>query len=100
MLFVHLTDAERTGLADLSRQAIGRVALRAQMVLLSNRGYPVPTIATIHGCGHDVVRLWLHRYQAHGAAGLADLPRSGRPPTDPLARQIVDVQASQVPPRS
>lgn len=97
MLFVHLTDAERTELADLSRQAIGRVALRAQMVLLSDRGYPVPAIATIHGCGHDVVRLWLHRYQAHGAAGLADLPRSGRPPTDPLARQIVDVQAGQAP---
>lgn len=100
MLFVYLTDAQRTELTALSRQTVGRVALRAQMVLLSARGYAVPAIATIHGCGPDVVRLWLHRYQAHGSAGLRDRPRSGRPPTDPLARQIVDVQASQPPPCS
>jgi transposase len=98
MLFVHLTNAQQTELAELSRQAVGRVALRAQMVLLSDRGYRVPAIAAIHGCGPEVVRLWLHRYQADGAAGLADQPRSGRPPADPLARQIVDVQASQSPP--
>ena len=67
------------------------------MVLLSGRGHSVPQIAAIHGCGHDVVRTWLHRYRARGVAGLADLPRSGRPPTDRLARQIVDAQASQSP---
>jgi transposase len=97
MLFVHLTDAQRAELAHLSRQAVGRVALRAQMVLLSDRGQSVPTIATLHRCGRDVVRLWLHRYQERGVAGLRDRPRSGRPPKDPLARQIVDVQASQSP---
>ncbi len=97
MLFVHLTEAQRTDLADLSQRAVGRIALRAQMVLLSDRGYRVPAIAAIHGCGHEVVRLWLHRYHAHGAAGLADQPRSGRSPNDPLARQIVDVQAGQAP---
>jgi transposase len=100
MLFVHLTHAQRAELADLSRRAVGRVALRAQMVLLSDRGYPVSGIAAVHGCGHDVVRLWLHRYRAHGAAGLADRPRAGRPPEDRLARQIVDVQAGQPPPCS
>lgn len=97
MLFVRLTDDQRLELAAVSRQAVGRIALRAQMVLLSDRGHRVPEIATIHGCGQDVVRLWLHRYQAHGVAGLADLPRSGRPPTEPLARQIVDTQARQSP---
>lgn len=97
MIFVHLTDEQREELHRVSRQAVGRVALRAQMVLLSDRGYSVPAIAEIHHCGCDVVRTWLHRYQEEGVAGLDDEPRSGRPPNDPLARQIVDAQASQSP---
>jgi transposase len=97
MLYLHLTDEQRAELEVVSQRAVGRVALRAQMVLLSGRGHSVPQIAAIHGCGHDVVRTWLHRYRARGVAGLADLPRSGRPATDRLARQIVDAQASQSP---
>jgi len=97
MLYMHLTDEQRAELEAVSRQAVGRVALRAQMVLLSARGHSVPQIAAIHGCGRDVVRTWLHRYRARGVAGLDDLPRSGRPPQDRLARQIVDAQASQSP---
>lgn len=97
MLSVSLTARQQRELQQVSRQAVGRVALRAQMVLLSGRGYAVPTIAGIHDCGEDVVRTWLHRYQAHGVAGLEDEPRSGRPPKDPLAQQIIDAQASQPP---
>ena len=97
MLYVHLTDDQRAELEQVSRQAVGRVALRAQMVLLSDRRYSVPQIAALHGCGQDVVRGWLHRYEDRGVAGLEDLPRSGRPPKAPLARQIVDAQASQSP---
>jgi transposase len=41
--------------------------------------------------------LWLHRYHAEGIAGLADEPRSGRPPKDRLAAEMVDTQASQSP---
>jgi len=84
----------------VSRQAIGRVALRAHMVLLSDRGFTVPQIAAIHDCGEDVVRIWLHRYEREGVTGLEDEPRSGRPPRDPLAGSIVDAQASQSPPCS
>jgi transposase len=64
---------------------------------LSDRGHSVPQIAAAHGCGQGVVRTWQHRYEDGGSAGLQDRPRSGRPPTDPLARQIVDAQASQSP---
>src|SRR5215216_1092999 len=70
MLYVELTEAQRAELQQVSRQAVGRVALRAQMVLLSDRRYSVPQIAAIHGCGQDVVRDWLHRYQDRGVAGL------------------------------
>lgn len=97
MLFVTLTNDQHRELQQVSRQAVGRIALRAHMVLLSGRGYDVPTIAGIHDCGEDVVRLWLHRYEGEGVAGLEDEPRSGRPPIDPLAQQVIDAQASQPP---
>jgi transposase len=97
MLHVHVSDAQRRELEAVSRQATGRVALRAHMVLLADRGYSVPQIAMIHACGRDVVRTWLHRYERHGVAGLLDHPRSGRPPQDRLAGPIVDAQASQSP---
>jgi len=97
MVHLELTNEQCRELHVLSRQAVGRVALRAQMVLLSGRGCPVPQIALIHDCGEDVVRIWLHRYQRLGVAGLYDLPKSGRPPKDRLAGPIVDAQASQSP---
>jgi transposase len=100
MVYIHLTKSQRDELNTVSRQAIGRVALRAHMVLLSDRGFTVPQIAAIHDCGQDVVRIWLHRYEQHGVAGLEDEPRSGRPPKDQLAGPIVDAQASQSPPCS
>lgn len=97
MIFVHLTDGQREELEQVSRQAVGRVAMRAHMVLLSDRGYPVPFISVIHDCGCDVVRGWLHRYQREGIAGLEDEPRSGRPRKDPLGPNIVDAQAHNSP---
>ena len=97
MIHLHVSDKQRQELEQVSRQAVGRVALRAQMVLLSARGYTVPQIAAIHDCGQDVVRLWLHRYEQEGVAGLDDAPRSGRPPKDPLAGRIIDTQAGQSP---
>lgn len=97
MVFVHLTEEQREELRRVSRQAVGRVALRAHMVLLSARGYPVLRIAEIHACGEDVVRTWLHRYAEAGVAGLEDRWGGGRPPKDPLAQEIVDTQASNSP---
>lgn len=92
-----LPDEQRRALLTLRRRAVGRVALRAQMVLLSARGYSAPQIAEIFEVGEDVVRTWLHRFQQEGPEGLADRPRPGRPPNDRLARQLVDAQASNPP---
>ncbi len=97
MIRLQLSEEQRAELTQVSRQAVGRVALRAQMVLLSGRGYSVPQIARIHDSGMDVVRTWLHRYEEQGVAGLEDEPRSGRPPKDPLAGDIIDTQARQSP---
>lgn len=84
-------------LREMRRRAVGRVALRAQMVLLSARGYTVPQIAEIFELGEDVVRDWLHRFRERGPDGLADRPRPGRPPKDRLARHIVDAQMQNGP---
>src|SRR5579872_4179102 len=92
MIRLDLSEGQRAALEQVSRQAVGRVALRAQMVLLCGRGYRVPQIAEIHDCGEEVVRLWLHRYELGGVAGLEDAPRSGRPPKDPLAAPIIATQ--------
>lgn len=97
MVFVKLTEEQRGELERVSRHAVGRVALRAQMVLLSGRGSSVPQIAQIHDSGQDVVRIWLHRYEREGVKGLEDEPKSGRPPKDPIARHIVDAQVGQSP---
>jgi hypothetical protein len=42
MISVSLRQTQREELTSLSHQAIGRVALRAHMLLLSDRGFTVP----------------------------------------------------------
>jgi len=92
-----LSAEQRRELMVLRRRAVGRVALRAQMVLLSARGYTVRQIGEIFEVGPDVVRDWLHRYERAGTAGLEDRPRPGGPLRERLARPIVDTQASNPP---
>jgi hypothetical protein len=53
---------------------------RTQMSLLSASGHPVAQIASLTFFGEDTVLYWLDRYDHHGIDGLADCPRSGRPP--------------------
>jgi len=63
----------------MTRQEIGRVSQRAQMVLLSAQGRTCPEIGRIFGTSDLTVRFWLRRFSAHGPEGLYDAPRSGRP---------------------
>ena len=81
MVYIHLTKSQRDELSAVSRQAIGRVALRAHMVLLCDRGFTVPQIAALHACGQDVVLTWLHRYEQQGVSGLEEHPVAGAHPT-------------------
>ena len=74
------TSEEQVELERMMRQEVGRVALRAQMVLLSARGYSVPEISVIQGVSDVTVYSWLERFDAEGPAGLYDRPRPGRPP--------------------
>ena len=62
------------------RQAVGRVATRAHLILLSNRGHPAPEIADLHGVTHPMVYKWIGRFDEEGPSGLYDREREGRPP--------------------
>ena len=80
MIFVRkLTDAESRELRLMTRQAVGRVSLRAHMVLLSAQRHSVPEIATLFDTSHATVRFWIDRFGERGCDGLYDDPRSGRP---------------------
>jgi len=92
-----LNDAQREELRQLARQATGRVSERAHFVLLSDKGKSVPEIAELMDYSAETVYTWLERYRLAGVAGLEDEPRSGRPPTTPQLKGIVQAQASQSP---
>lgn len=80
MIYVRtVSDEERQELKRMTRQEIGRVSQRAQMVLLSAQRRTVPEIARIFSVEYKTVRKWLRRFDAAGPAGLYDEPRSGRP---------------------
>lgn len=58
-----------------------RVRIRALMILLSAERHLVAAeIAAIVRQHEETVRRWLAHYEAEGAAGLGDAPRSGTPP--------------------
>lgn len=99
MLFVTIaSEQECQALHGLTRQAVGRVAMRALMVLWSAQRVSVTEIALRLHCRPKTIRKWLRRYQRDGATGLFDLPRCGRPHTDTaVARQVVRTQTSQPP---
>lgn len=92
MIYVRTpTSEEFQELRRMTRQEIGRVSQRAQMVLLSAQRRTVPEIARIFGVGNNTVRKWMRRFDEHGPEGLYDEPRSGRPPkmTEKVSEHLV-----------
>jgi transposase len=96
---LQLTAPEIWHLRELTRTAIGRVALRALMVLWRGEGFTTLEIGERLGCHRDTVSLWLDRYQTLGIDGLQDEPRSGRPPhLDATTREQLEAVLEQPPP--
>jgi len=56
------------------------LSVRARIVLLSGEGWGPSAIARELACSKQTVITWRERYRFSGVAGLADGPRSGRPP--------------------
>jgi len=97
---VTLTAAERTTLKTRARGATTahRDRLRAQIVLAAARGRDNARIAADLRITVDTVRKWRGRFAARSLAGLADLPRSGRPRRiSELTRAAVVALACQLP---
>ena len=82
------TESEMAELKQMTRQAVGRVSQRAQMVLLSAQRRTVPEIGFVFGRNAKTVRSWIRRFDGHGPAGLYDRPRSGRPRK--VSRRVAD----------
>jgi transposase len=76
-----LTEHEEAVLKDIiaTRHASSSLALRAQIILLSNQKWSVPRISQHLGVHHHSVRTRIRRFNAQGLQGLYDRPRSGRP---------------------
>lgn len=80
MVFVRvLSEEEEAELRRMTRQEIGRVSQRAQMILLSAQQRTVPEIAEIFGVSRATVRHWIAQFEQRGPTGLYDEPRMGRP---------------------
>src|SRR3954452_8329176 len=87
---VQVPEADRRGLQRRVRDkgAPARVVERARIVLLAADAVPGQQIAEMVGCAEGTVVTWRGRYAERGLAGLADLPRSGKP--SPLPEALRD----------
>lgn len=96
MTYLQLTALESWQLRELTRSAVGRVAMRALMVLWRAEGLTTLEIAQRLDCHRDTVSLWIERYRSLGLAGLEDETRPGRPAKlDPEIRQEVEAHLEQ-----
>src|SRR3982751_5969418 len=87
---VVVSEADRRELRRRARNkgAPAREVERAWIVLPSAEGGPGQQIAAAVGCAEPTVVTWRRRYAESGLAGLADLPRPGKP--SPLPETLRD----------
>jgi transposase len=77
----NLSDTDHTKLLECYQSSEKfRVRNRAHAILLSSQRYSIDEIASICGVHRTAVSRWLDRFEELGVAGLADLPKEGRPP--------------------
>jgi transposase len=78
-----------------SRAESARLVERARIIRQAHAGLRVPEVARELKLGQDTVRTWIKRFNEKGLAGLADLPRSGCPPTY-TPEQVAEVVAASL----
>jgi len=72
-------DEEFAELSRMTRQEVGRVALRAHIILLSRRVYSASEIVRIHDVTGPVVHKWFDRFDEESTSDLYDHKLDGRP---------------------
>jgi transposase len=76
-----LTDEERLRLKEIHKtDSNWRTRMRAQAILLSEKGFALNQLVIIFEIDRDSVSQWLDWWADNKFDGLADDPRSGRPP--------------------
>src|ERR687890_815696 len=98
---VEVPDADRRELERRARDkgAPAREVERARIVLLAADGVPGKQIAAMVGCAEPTVVTWRRRYAESGLAGLADLPRPGKPAQLPeeLRDRVLELTLTEPP---
>jgi transposase len=77
------------------REKSGRVCSRMLAVRHLLKGHDADETAGLFLIGRSQLYYWLHRYRAHGVAGLRDLPRPGapkhlKPEDEPAFRRMIE----------
>ena len=82
---IALNDDERAHLEATARRYTSpyRDVVRARIVLYAAQGLGNDEIAVRLDTPRQIVSKWRKRFYAQRVAGLADLPRGGRPPVFP-----------------
>jgi transposase len=98
---IEITDAERQGLEELVRRhsTPQQIALRAQIILATAKGYNNAQIARQVSVSIDMVRLWRERWLILQPVSLEDLPvmdRLSDAPRPGKPRRITDEQVCQI----
>jgi hypothetical protein len=77
-----LEPAERVVIDDIARAMVmpHRDVIRAQVILMVADGVSLSAISRKVGLARRIVRKWASRFARDRFRGLADAPRSGRPP--------------------
>ena len=76
-----LTDGQRQRLKEIHKNDPNwRTRVRAQAILLSEKGFALNQLATIFEVDRDAVSQWLDWWAEYQFEGLSDDPRTGRPP--------------------
>ena len=81
MRYIHLTESELQSFENLYRTgAKSHIRQRAQCILLSHRGYSVPSLAKMFSTRTHTVRAWFNRWDTEGIQGLEIRPGRGLKP--------------------
>lgn len=75
-----LSETELSEIQAAMKSENGRVVQRAQMIHSLHHGYKPEEVASLHNVDLATVYNQFNRFKAEGSAGLANKPKSGRPP--------------------
>jgi transposase len=96
-----LTDEQRQDLELIRSDCESkRTQNRAHAILLSDKGFTIDKLSVVFEVKRDTVTRWFNEWEEHGAIGLWDVPRPGRPPIlneeeQEIAKEFIDKRPNE-----